>query len=74
MGVSVRSVHLMERPYSVENFVNNPPNNRLLSSRGETGVSQGDGLGSSYSAILAAAVVGPAKSFGIFGGETKEKM
>ena len=63
----------MERPHSVENLVLNSTNNLHLSSRGETGVTQGDGLGSSRSAILAAAVVGPSSSFGILGGETEEQ-
>ena len=71
MGVTVRSVHLMERPHSVENLVLDSTNDLLLSSRSETGVAQGDGLGSSLFAILAAAIVGPALSFGIFGGETE---
>ena len=74
VGVTVRSVHLMERTHSVENLVQNPSYDRLLRFLSETGVAQGDGLGSSHSAIVAAAIVGPTSSFGIFGGETEEKM
>ena len=58
----------------MENLVLDSTNDLLLSSRSETGVAQGDGLGSSHSAIVAAAVISSPSSFGIFGGETEEKM
>ena len=74
MGVAVRSVHLMERAHSVENLVLNPPNNLLLSAGGETGVAEGDGLGSSQFADIALAIVSPTSLLGIFGGETEQEM
>ena len=74
MRVAVRSVHLMERAHSVENLVQNSPNNLLLSARGETGVAEGDGLGSSHSADIAAAIVSPTSPLRIFGGETEQEM
>ena len=65
----------MERPHSVEYLVLNSSNDLLLRSSCETGVAQYDGLGSSSSAIIAAAIVGPTNpNRGIFGGEAAEKM
>ena len=64
----------MERAHSVENLVLNPPNNLLLSARGETGVAEGDGLGSSSFPIVAPAVVSPTWLLGIFLGETEQEI
>ena len=74
--VAVRSVHLMERPHSVENLVLNPPNNLILRARGETTVTtptQYDGLSSSNSAILTLALLEQAQlsAGGMFGGEAE---
>ena len=73
VGVTVRSVHFMQSPNSVENLVLNSSNDLLLSSSCETLCSQYDGLGSSNSAILAPAIVPRAIAipYGIFGGETE---
>ena len=58
----------------MKNLVLNPPNNLLLSAGGETGVAEGDGLGSSHSATLTAAIVSPTLLLGIFGGETEQEI
>ena len=68
MGVTVRSVHLMERAHSVENFVLNSPNNLLMRPRGETTVTQSDVLDTSFSANLAVAFAS-SFSVAIEGGE-----
>ena len=70
--VSVRSVHLMERPHGVEDLVLNSPDNLLLRHRSETGSAQGDRLDPSHSPILAVTQVSRGSSV-IFGGETGEK-
>ena len=72
--VTVRSVHLMERAHSVENLVLNPPNNLLLSAGGETGVAEGDGLGSSQFADIAPAIVSPTSLLGIFLGKAEQEI
>ena len=64
----------MERANSVENLVQNPPNNLLLSAGGETGVAEGDGLGSSSFPIVAPAIVSPTSLLGIFLGETEQEI
>ena len=75
VGVTVRSVHFMQRAHSVEYLVLNSTNDSILRFFSETGVAQYDGLGSSSSAIIAAAIVGPTNpNRGIFGGEAAEKM
>ena len=66
----------MERAHSVENLVLNPPNNLILSARGETAVTppaQYDGLSSSHSTILTLALLEQAQlsAGGIFGGEAE---
>ena len=71
VGVTVRSVHFMQRAHSVEYLVLNSTNDLLLRSSCETGVAQYDGLGSSSSAITAAAIVSPTRSGGIFLGEAE---
>ena len=70
MGVSVRSVHLMERPHSVDNLMLDSTNDLSLRFLSETTATQGDGLDSSCSSILAVAPVSP-NSVVIEGGETK---
>ena len=70
MGVSVRSVHLIQRPYSVENLMLDSTNNLSLRFLSETTATQGDGLDSPNSAKLAVAQVSP-ESVVVEGGETK---
>ena len=70
MRVSVRSVHLMERPHGVEDLVLDSTNDLSLRLFSETTSTQGDGLSSSCSAILAVAQVSP-ESVVVEGGETK---
>ena len=71
VGVTVRSVHFMQSPNSMENLVLNSSNDLLLSSSSDTLSSQYDGLGSSNSANLAPAIVHQALLCGIFEGETE---